>query len=244
MGDKIRILFFGANPVDVHPLQIGKEVREIEAEIRTATRRDAFELKTEWAVRPNDLMRELLRFQPHIVHFSGHGSKNQEIILENEQGLGQAVGKQALTDLFKALKDNVRIVVLNSCYSQPQAEALSQVIDFTVGTSQAVKDRSAVAFAAAFYGTLAFGRSVQTAFDVARTAISLNGLSGSDIPVLLVREGVSPDTPFLNVMSSNYGRGGSEGGGAEPDNQGGVRIQGKAWIKGDVIGRDQNVYKR
>jgi len=193
MKEKIRILFLGANPIDVHPLRLGEEVREIEAEIQAARLRDAFELETQMAVRPSDLQRALLRFEPHIVHFSGHGSPQAEIILEDEDGKSRPVSQPALVRLFKALKDNVRIVVLNSCYSQPQAEALSEIIEFTVGTTQAVKDRSAVAFAAAFYRALAFGRSVQTAFELAQNAIELKGLSGADIPVLKVHKAANAE---------------------------------------------------
>lgn len=197
MTDKIKILFFGAGPTNLHQLQLGKEVREIEGEIQLASQRDSFDLESKWAVRPADLLRELLRFQPHIVHFSGHGSQSEEIILEDDDGLSRPVGKQALIGLFKVLKDNVRIIVLNSCYSSSQAEALSEVIDYTIGTSKAVKDKSAVAFAAAFYRALAFGRSVQDAFELARLQIDMQGLTGADIPVLKVREGVDSAEPFL-----------------------------------------------
>jgi CHAT domain-containing protein len=198
MTDKIKILFLGASPKDVSQPRFTEEVRETEAEIWAASRRDQFSIESQWAVRPADLQRALLRFQPHIVHFSGHGSKNEEIVLEDDDGMSRPISKQALIRLFKVLKDNVRIIVLNSCYSRSQAEALSEVIDYTVGTSKAVKDKSAVAFAAAFYRALAFGRSVQVAFELAKIQIDMNGLSGTDIPVLMVREGVSSSESFLN----------------------------------------------
>lgn len=192
MTDKIKILFLGANPADIHQLQLGKEAREIEAKIQAASLREYFELETQWAVRPADLMEALLRFQPHIVHFSGHGSPTEEIILEDNDGKSRPVSKQALIGLFKVLKDNVRIIVLNSCYSRPQAEALSELIDYTVGASKAIKDKSAVAFAAAFYLALAYGRSVQDAFNLARLQIDIDGLPGSDIPTLMARDGARP----------------------------------------------------
>jgi hypothetical protein len=198
--EKIKILFLGASPKDMGSLQLDEEVREIEAEIQTGSQRDSFILESKWAVRPKDLRRALLRFKPHIVHFSGHGSKNEEIVLVGNDGHSRLIGKQALITLFKILKDNVRIIVLNSCYSQPQAEALSEMIDYTVGTSRAVRDKSAVAFAAAFYGALAFGRSVQDAFDLAKNEIDLQNLFGSDIPVLLVRKGVNCNVPFLKKI--------------------------------------------
>lgn len=70
---------------------------------------------------------------------------------EDGDGHSKPVGKQALTRLFGLLKDNIRIVVLNSCFSHMQAEAISETIDFTVGTSKAVKDSAAIGFASSFY---------------------------------------------------------------------------------------------
>ena len=44
------------------------------AKIRSAEYRDTLELVSAWAVRPDDLQQLLLQHQPHVVHFSGHGS--------------------------------------------------------------------------------------------------------------------------------------------------------------------------
>jgi hypothetical protein len=236
MNDKIKILFLGASPTDVHPLRLGEEVREIEAEIQAASMRDSFELESQWAVRPADLMKALLHFQPHIVHFSGHGSKNEEIILEDKDGGSSPVDKQTLIGLFKVLKDNIRIVVLNSCYSQPQAEALSEVIDYTVGTSQAVKDKSAVAFAAAFYRALAYGRSVHEAFELAKIEISLLRLAGADVPVLLARHGVNSEEPFLQKAEPSDDLGKIKTPLNVTNISGGVTINAPVEVGGNLVG--------
>jgi hypothetical protein len=191
MDEKIKILFLASNPKDIHPLKLDKEVREIDGKIQIGTFRDAFDLKSQWAMRPSDLQEVLLRFQPHIVHFSGHGSHNEEIMLEDDDGNSHPVGKQALTNLFKLLKDNVRVVVLNACFSHTQAEAISETIDFTIGTSKAINDSAAIGFASSFYRALAFGRSVRTAFDLANNQLDLSNISGSDIPRLFVRTGAN-----------------------------------------------------
>lgn len=197
MPEKIKILFLASNPKDIHPLQLDKEVREIDSKIQVGTFRDAFDLRSQWAVRPTDLQETLLRFQPHIVHFSGHGSHNEEIMLEDDAGNSKPVSKQALADLFEILKDNVRVVVLNACFSHTQAEAISQTVDFTVGTTKAIKDSAAIGFASSFYRGLAFGRSVRSAFKLANNQLDLSSIGGSDIPRLFVRPGVDADAPFL-----------------------------------------------
>lgn len=197
MKNKIKVLFLAANPVDTSPLRLGQESREIDEKLEAGSARDAFELIQHHALRISDLQQVLLRREPHIVHFSGHGGESHEIVLEDNFGKSHPVSRDAIVKLFRILKDNLRIVVLNACFSKEQAEALRQVVDFTVGTNNVVGDKAAIAFAAAFYRALAFDRSVQDAFDLACVELDLTRISGSDIPELFVREGVDPNEPFL-----------------------------------------------
>src|SRR5919199_1270105 len=101
-------------------LRVDEEVRTIDERLRAAQFRDRFELIQAWAVRHTDLSGYLLRYQPHIVHFSGHGSHEGQIILEDRVGNARPVSPSAIGGLFRALKDNVRCVVLNSCFSALQ----------------------------------------------------------------------------------------------------------------------------
>ena len=163
-----------------------------EARIRDARHRDLVLFSTRWAVRPEDLQQILLEDEPVVVHFSGHGGGSVGIVLHSQdQEAENLVAEGALVDLFRVLKDGIRVVVLNACYSEVQAQAIVQEIDFVVGMSDSVVDDAARVFAAAFYRGLAFGRSVQTAFDLGINELRLFGReSGDDIPKLLVRSGM------------------------------------------------------
>ena len=120
--NRLRVLFLAANPADTSRLDLAEEIRQIEEKLEASKYRDSFELMSKWAVRPSDLQHHLLKHQPHIVHFSGHGSKAGEIILKGQDRQARPVSRKALTGLFKTLSDNVRVVVLNACYSEAQAE--------------------------------------------------------------------------------------------------------------------------
>ncbi len=181
----VTILFLGANPTDTVRLRLDEEVRGIDAALRQAEHRDAFELEQHWAVRAGDLQGLLLRYRPEVVHFSGHGSEAGEIMLEDSQGRARPVSKAALGQLFSVLKDDVRVVVLNACYSEPQAEAIAEHVDCVVGMADEMGDAAAAGFSAAFYQALAYGRSVQTAFDLACNQVSLEGLEDEKVPQLL-----------------------------------------------------------
>src|SRR6516225_11040150 len=147
MTNKVRILFLAANPKDTPQLRLDEEIREIHAKIRAAEFRDSFELVSRWAVRPLDLLQAFNEVQPNVVHFSGHGSRKAELVLEDEGGNAKPVSEAALVSLFKNVKDNVRLVLLNACHSEAQARAISQQIECTVGMNVAIGDEAAIVFA-------------------------------------------------------------------------------------------------
>jgi hypothetical protein len=204
---KACILFLAANPRSLDRLALDEEIRDIEQRLHAAKHRDAFECKTRWAVRPDDLQDALLRVEPTIVHFSGHGSEESGIILHDDDGQAKVVGADALRHLFSVLKGKIRLVVLNACYSAEQAKAIAQEIDFVVGMNRRISDEAARKFAASFYRALGFGRSVKTAFDLGVNAIKLHGAEGDDgVPALLVKSGLNPDeTPIVSDTSITEG---------------------------------------
>src|SRR4051812_43215152 len=189
---KVKVLFLAATPAGSQPLKLDEEIRQITAKVRAAEYRDSLELVSRWAVRPDDLMQALLEVKPHVVHFSGHGSPAAELILLDDRGDPKPVGQEALVHLFRTLKDNVRVVVLNACYSRTQAEAIAKTIDCTVGMNRPIGDAAAIVFAASFYRALGFGRSVKEAFELGNAALLLEGIPEDLTPELLTRPGVEP----------------------------------------------------
>lgn len=190
---KVKLLFMGANPSNLTARALGAEVRDISDALRKADMGDRFEIAHAWAVRVSDLHQCLLEHKPTIVHFSGHGTPDGKIIVEDAQGQSRAVPPAALTRLFEILRDNIRCVVLNACSSQPQAEAIARHIDCVVGMSAAIGDAHAIAFATAFYRALGFGRTVKEALALGCNEVMVEGLSEADVAVLLCREGVRPE---------------------------------------------------
>jgi hypothetical protein len=73
---KHTILFLAANPSDTNPLALDREARAIQVELERSGYRDCFEFETRWAVEPLDLLRELRKLKPTVVHFSGHGGRD------------------------------------------------------------------------------------------------------------------------------------------------------------------------
>lgn len=199
----IKTLFLSSNPEHTLPLLLDEEIRAITEKIRSSDYRDAIELTSLWAVRPDDLLQALNVHKPTIVHFSGHGSSAGEIILMDDFREAKPVSAVAIKMLFTTLKDNVRLVVLNACYSEIQALAISEVIDCVIGMNSAIGDNAAIVFAASLYRAIGFGRSVKEAFEQGITALMLQGIPEDNTPQLLVRPGVNPSSVILIDQSSN-----------------------------------------
>ena len=188
--DKIKVLFLSANPVATPKLQLDEEIRQIGIKLRAAEYRDAFDFVPRFAARPDDLLQALLEHKPEIVHFSGHGSAAQQLIFVDDQGNEKPVTKEALVHVFRTLKDNIRLVLLNACSTRPQAEAIAETIDCTIGMRKPIGDEAAIVFAASFYRALGFGRSVKEAFEVGKASLLLESIPEDKTPELLTRSGV------------------------------------------------------
>lgn len=200
MTNKLKILYLAANPLDTGHLRIAAEERELTARIRQGLDRDAFEIVCFQAVRPQDLLRGLQEVKPHILHFSGHGNLDKQIVLETEDGRSQPIAPQDLAELVKHFKTNLKVAVMSCCYGREQASALNQVLDFTIGMDNPISDSGAVNFSANFYQVLASGGSIRQAFEAARLVTSMQGRKVFETSDLLVQPGAKADEPFINLL--------------------------------------------
>jgi len=179
-----KILILAANPEGTTPLRLDQEVREIDAGLQRAKHRDQFNLAQRWAVQPRDIQRAMLDINPQIVHFSGHGAGDEGLVFEDENGQVKLVSGEALAELFKLFADQIECVVLNGCYSQVQAEALAQHVNYVIGMKKEIGDRAAIEFAVGFYDAIGSGRPVEFAYKFGCAAIRLAGIPEQLTPVL------------------------------------------------------------
>jgi hypothetical protein len=193
----VRILFLASNPVAITRRSLDEEARAINDKIRSGEYRDAFELITEWAVRPDDLLHAFMEHEPHVVHFSGQGNDRGEIVLTGNDGQPHPVSTQALVSLFGVLGEGVRVAVLNIGGSLSQAAAIAEHVDCVVGMRRAISERAVVHFAASFYRALAFGRSVDNAFGQGKLSLLLENTGEDETPELVRGPGVDPRTVVL-----------------------------------------------
>jgi TPR repeat protein len=194
----VEVLFFAADPLSAAPdgttrkLLLDEEVRQIRRKVRLAPFRKKLQFDTHGAARTGDLLDALIETRPQIVHFSGHGGHNGLVLWSANGGGARRVPPEGLKELFEMFPGEIRLVVLNACFSLEQARTIADIVGCAIGTPARIMDDAAITFAARFYRAIASGKSVQAAFDQARLALKLENCADAECPQLVCRAGVNP----------------------------------------------------
>jgi len=180
------VLFLAADPTNATRLRLGQEFREIQEKLKLGKLRDRFKLEVpQLSLRAADISQAMLDLQPALVHFSGHGTKGGALCFEDQAGRAQLVKPEALAALFKRFTDSVQCVLLNSCYSEAQARAISAHIPYVIGMNKAIGDDAAIAFAVGFYQALGAGKTIEDSHGFGCVQIMLRNIPENLTPVLI-----------------------------------------------------------
>jgi len=191
---KTTILMLASNPSGTSQLQLKEEHSSISRKIQESDNADAFRIRFKQAVTLSEFQEYLLDETPGIVHFSGHGEKgNPEVenIIRRGLNLGGSevetpkedtgiilydedkrdpffVGTVVVESIFDTIVNEedipIQAVIFNACYSEGQAVAIAKIVPYVIGTNWSVNDNAAIAFATGFYGRIARGKDIKSAF--------------------------------------------------------------------------------
>jgi TIR domain/CHAT domain len=176
---KKNILVIASNPQGTTSLRLDRELRVIDEVIQKSQLRDRFDVQQLWAARTTDLLDALQRYQPRIVHFCGHGEGQIGLVLEDESGKPKPISSEALADVFKHLAEQVECVLLNACYSEVQAHAIVEHINYVIGMSREIRDDAAIAFTRGFYTALGNGEPIKNAYNFGKIQVAIETSSDS-----------------------------------------------------------------
>lgn len=188
-----KILMLTSNPSDTGKLQLDTEHSLVSRQIQNSGHPSDFPIISKQAVTLSRFTESLHDERPVIVHFSGHGEKNIHaikrtvtrgvgldedssheentgIILTSEDGreshfVNTSTIRRVFRSMVKRHKIPIQAVIFNSCYSEAQAQALADLIPNVIGTTSAVSDPAAIAFANGFYSFLIRTRNIEDAWD-------------------------------------------------------------------------------
>lgn len=156
----------------------------------------------EGAVTPQALQDVLRRFQPHALHYIGHGTYDPATkagflyLARPKPGGGMTYYQVSTTDLALLLDGSpIRFAFLNACQTGQTISGMAgalvrAVLPAALGMRTDVPDQAAAAFAGAFYRALADGWPVDAAVVEGRRLLAMqHGTNTSTwaIPVLYMR---------------------------------------------------------
>lgn len=237
----IKILFLNANPQAETQLQTSQEMHEIEQRLVASAYDAHFDLCFRLIDRFDELQEALLHYKPDIMHLnSRRNNAGNGILFPDDMGVN-TVTSEAVKTLFCKLKDKVRCVVLNSCYSVAQANAIAECVDCILGISEDLADPAYLEFITTFYQNLSNGYSVQSAFDSARDCIDVDNQS----LLQLFTHRVDPHFVYLVVPPEDTSKAIMPNPTTIIDTSGGSAVAGNVDTRGgDFIGRDKIIYTR
>jgi nucleoside phosphorylase len=187
---RIKILYLATNPLDTERLDLETEIARVEQRIRAGAYRDTIRLIPALAVTTDDLQRLILEHRPNLIHFSGHGKEDGQIVLRGPDGDARPIAPEAVVHLIRLYRTLLRQrfdtelvgVILNACDSSPLAEMLGSEVSGAVGMNGEISDNSAIIFAATFYQGISFGCTLRQSFDQAVAQLLLEDTGEERIP--------------------------------------------------------------
>lgn len=196
---KITILFLSSNPkciyindigeeIEQQKLDLDKEAREIKESITKSLNRDSINFETRWATRVQDLFQAINETNPTIIHFSGHGTSNGELVFQDNNDKPKLVSNEAITEMIAASSDDIRMIVFNNCFSSTQAKIILDKVEATIGMNTSIGDDSAILFSSQLYSSIGFGLSLEKAFAQAKARLMLENTNEENTPELFVKD--------------------------------------------------------
>ncbi|MGB3723695.1 MAG: CHAT domain-containing protein [Pacificimonas sp.] len=170
MMNRETVLVLNATPDDQGRLRADKEAALLDRQLETVANRERdLHVVQKFAVRLQDIQKELLNNRPKILHFSGHGDEGV-LLFEKDDGTTAELDGSVLADILETYGD-LECLVLHACYTDKVARACAEHVRVVVGSTDTINDETAPKFTYAFYQGLANGRPYENAFKMGQNEV-------------------------------------------------------------------------
>ena len=169
----LKVLVLNSTPDDQGWIRVDKEAARLQEQLEMVKNPQRnIEIIQRFAVRLDQIQKELLNNRPNILHFSGHGDIGV-LAFEDANGNTAVVRAETFGRVVASHKD-LECVVLHACYSEEVAKACAKHVGAVVGSVDSVDDRAARHFTYAFYQAIAHGHSYEDAFQMGLVEVELH----------------------------------------------------------------------
>jgi hypothetical protein len=187
---------FASGPEDHEKISLDHEMHDIQEQLAASRLGHLVQFELCPAARVTDLFDRLNRFVPRLVHFSGHGTA-EGIVLSTPSNFPKVVAAGDLIGVIQSTLEVSPVILFNICDSAAFARQAAQSAEVAIGMAGPITDAAARTFTVRFYGGIASGRSVQTAYAQAVQALRSAGHPDADLPQLYFRPDVDPGKIWL-----------------------------------------------
>ena len=172
----------GGNPIPL--LDVAEERRRLETGLGRAGEGARIHFLPE---ATTDAVKSALREGWDVVHFTGHGTEDGRLLLEDGYGVAHLLSKEETAQLFTGHNTGQKtpLVLLSACHSETvgrELHAAGVPAVVAVDARVPIADLAAIVFAEHFYAALARGWDVRRAFDDAQETVALNPEVGDARP--------------------------------------------------------------
>ncbi len=184
---KIKVLLLAASPYGMDASHYDKEFEMIKNKLEIEGFSKRLSIKRVLDTTSRTLLANLMKYKPDVVHFSGHSNLEGIFLVDSDKN-AVLVSPKKLGEVFKIFSEDVSCVVLNSCFSLPQAEKINEHIRYVIGTTNEILAKSAFEFSANFYEALGRGYDIDTAFHIGKAGATIEDDENEVIKLMVNRE--------------------------------------------------------
>lgn len=186
-----RVQFFPADPGIVSHFDMTMEIRAIKEKLKGNAARQAIDIVATWDDSFDGFHEWLYRTEPRILQIIGVSDKVIPLTLKPQYGEPGIVPDVVLSDFFNALYRKIRVVILDRCLTDDQANAVKSAIEFVITISPSSSLDAVTSYLGSFYRGIGNGESVQEAHNHGVGALTLQGIT-KDLVRIEVRSDADP----------------------------------------------------
>ena len=134
----LKVLVLLSDSRDADRLRLAQEHRDLQIAIRGTRSASSLNIFNKSSCRYSDITAALDRFDPHVLHFSGH-SEEDVLYFEGVQGSAKAVEKQALARVLSYQKE-LQLVILNSYFTLDQGQVFTDAVGLAIVSEGSILD--------------------------------------------------------------------------------------------------------
>ena len=190
----LKILYAGSKKSST--LDLENSYQTLSKSLKTFIAKDIVRFSKSLSINTSNIFDILLKQKPHIFHFSGK-QDGGDIRITDENNHVTTISDIELAGFLTSFGDNIKLAIIDTCYSYNCAKSISDVVDFSIGVKDSIYDVDADKYFKVFYNALCSGFSIKDSIGQASASLKFKGTPSKEIPVLFCKKNADPSKSYF-----------------------------------------------